>query len=150
MSAPFEPGELVDIHIVGARVSDRHVQDKHLWLDVGGAVFFLPVRMLANATATVSRAATTPDPEHYAVGGAVGPTCGHVAECACGVVVAGFDTHAEAVAALDQHIAQPEPDPGDDPDDEEDEAEAAAILAAERRLADEIACGVHGIPVGEW
>ena len=57
MSARFEVGELVDITIRGARVSDRHVQDKHLWLGVDGDAFYLPVRMLANATVTVSHAA---------------------------------------------------------------------------------------------
>lgn len=46
--------------------------------------------------------------EHYHVGGAAGPPGENDAECACGIVVAGCDTHAEAVAAIDQHIAAAE------------------------------------------
>lgn len=49
MSARFQPGELIDLTIRGARVSDKHVQDKYLFLSVGEETFHLPVRLLARA-----------------------------------------------------------------------------------------------------
>ena len=49
--------------------------------------------------------ATAAQPEHYHSGGAAGGPGENEAECACGAVFAGFDTHAEATAALDRHIA---------------------------------------------
>ncbi|MET7395571.1 hypothetical protein ABZS66_18985 [Dactylosporangium sp. NPDC005572] len=45
---------------------------------------------------------------HHHVAGSVGGPGENDAECACGTVVAGFDTQAEAVAALEQHIADPD------------------------------------------
>lgn len=53
--------------------------------------------------------ATAPngETEHYHVGGAAGGPGENDAECACGVIFTGFDTHADAVAVLDRHIAAP-------------------------------------------
>jgi hypothetical protein len=45
-----------------------------------------------------------PPTVHYPSGGTAGGPGENEAECACGVTYAGFDTHAEATAALDQHI----------------------------------------------
>ncbi|MEU6387643.1 hypothetical protein ABZ847_29265 [Streptomyces bauhiniae] len=47
--------------------------------------------------------------EHRHVAGSNGGPGACSAVCACGAAVAGFDTLGEAVAALDQHIADPEP-----------------------------------------
>lgn len=46
-------------------------------------------------------------PEHQHVEGSTGGPGECSAECACGVTFDGFDTHAEAIACLDQHIADP-------------------------------------------
>jgi hypothetical protein len=45
------------------------------------------------------------EPEHYHAGGAAGGPGDNEAQCACGTTYAGFDSQAEAVAALEQHIA---------------------------------------------
>lgn len=44
--------------------------------------------------------------EHYHTGGAAGLAGENAADCACGVTFDGFDTHAEAVDALNAHIGQ--------------------------------------------
>jgi hypothetical protein len=51
--------------------------------------------------------ATAAEPEHYHSGGAAGGPGDNEAECACGVTYAGFDSQAEALEALQQHIADP-------------------------------------------
>lgn len=51
------------------------------------------------------------EPEHRHVGGVAGGPGENEAECACGVTFAGFDTHAEATAELDRHIARANAEP---------------------------------------
>ena len=50
-----------------------------------------------------------PEPEHYHVGGSAGGPGENSAECACGLVLDGFDSHAEVMELLDDHIQTPEP-----------------------------------------
>jgi hypothetical protein len=57
----------------------------------------------------LAEAAAKAELGHAHVAGATGGEGDNDAECACGAVFYGFDTHAEAVAALDQHIANPKP-----------------------------------------
>lgn len=52
---------------------------------------------------------TAPEPEHYHVAGTAGGPGENSAECACGLVFDGFDTHAGAMEFLSRHIANPEP-----------------------------------------
>lgn len=89
------------------------------------------------------------EPDHYHSGGAAGGPGDNGAQCACGTTYAGFDSHAGAMAALEQHIAdegklprlvQPAPindpaltDPADDP----------VWVAAERKGID-----YHALPSG--
>jgi hypothetical protein len=49
---------------------------------------------------------TLPATEHRHVGGSAGGPGENSAECACGTVFAGFDTHAEAVDLLNHHVEQ--------------------------------------------
>jgi hypothetical protein len=122
---------------------------------------------IAAMSAVPEPAASAATPEHYHVGGAAGPAGENEARCACGITFAGFDTHAEATAMLDEHIARPalavhaELDDGPTleysaefvhgpavadvldpphPDwrDDEDEAQSARDLAAERRRQDRL------------
>jgi hypothetical protein len=55
-------------------------------------------------TITTLPAGALPVAEHAHAGGSAGGPGENSAECACGTEYAGFDTHAEATAALDRHI----------------------------------------------
>lgn len=67
-------------------------------------------QQVAELTAARDAAAAAAGMEHRHVGGATGGPGECEAWCACGVTFAGFDTHAEAAAMLDEHIARPAPD----------------------------------------
>ncbi|GIJ10766.1 hypothetical protein ACFFMR_19050 [Micromonospora andamanensis] len=75
----------------------------------------------AGLTATAEAA-----PEHYHSGGTLGGPGDTAARCACGVVFSGFDSQAEALAVLNEHIANPVP------------AEATGPQTVQHKLAAEL------------
>ncbi|MEV6633924.1 hypothetical protein AB0M54_24550 [Actinoplanes sp. NPDC051470] len=76
--------------------------------------------------------------EHRHVGGSVGGKGDNDAECACGTTFSGFDTHAQAMRALDAHIA-----------DEARTLDPWAVLAAElTNIATDLAAlAGSGLPI---
>jgi hypothetical protein len=70
-----------------------------------GGVKYELIHVLSRTTTDVApEGGEVADVEHYHVRGTAGLPGENEAECACGVTYAGFDSHAEAVAALEQHI----------------------------------------------
>lgn len=122
-------GEITDLRLpvprydlsVGGCLDSRAAVEawaQHLGVDIrmGGTDGDIPVaqqelRLSDGARLRIHfQGPSEPTPKHGHVAGSAGGPGECSAVCACGVTFDGFDTLGEAVAVLDRHIANPEPD----------------------------------------